>query len=565
MDSAAQPARIELVLRQLGLPDNQIRLAQLRADLTGEHPAQVLADFGLMSGERVAQALSLEHGSMTYLSPAEAARVHRQRFGQLALEVPDTAGFVPVDWNGTCLTVAVADGACLRAAGNALHRLDCRFVFASRQSIRRIWGRCFSDAGPQFDDAVTRFSAVATQPAQALGGEGNEVRTLLLALLRQACHAGASDIHLYRTGVVGLVRLTIDGVGQVFRMLPEACYERLLTRLIHDARAREDELRQSGLREAALDLGELLALPEGRFLQRFAFRIELGHAHSGRTAVIRILDRDSDTADFDSLGFDAEAAAELRRQVQQSCGLVLVTGPTGSGKTTTLYALLKLIDPERVSIQSIENPVEYHHGLWMQYEVRRLADHEGAEWARWLKGLLRNAPQVILMGEVRDGETARILMEAANTGHLVFTTLHANSAAAAVGRLRRLGVEAGDLADALQLVLSQRLLRALCPACAVPDPQADAGCPGLHRAAPQGCPACGGSGYRGRLLVYELLQVNAQVRELILAGAPSDALRAAGLVGARSLWHNGQRLVAAGLTSAHELERVVGRHTDPSA
>ncbi len=558
VDTQSAPVRIEQVLRHLGLPDNQIRLARLRADLTGEHPAQVLADFGLISGEMVARALSLEHGQMAYFTPADATGVQRACFAALQLEVPDTAGYVPVDWNGRELTVAVVDGAGLRVAGNALHRLQCRYVFASRQSIRRVWGRCFSDAEQQFDQAVLRFNQASQRTTDDLGGEGNEVRMVLLALLRQACHAGASDIHLYRTGTVGLVRLTVDGVGQVFRMIDETCFERLLTRLIHDARAREDELRQAGLREAALELGELQAAPEGRFLQRFAFRIELGFARSGRTAVIRILDRDSDTADFDSLGFAAGAAAALRRQVQQSCGLVLVTGPTGSGKTTTLYALLKLIDPEKVSIQSIENPVEYHHGLWMQYEVRRLADHEGAEWARWLKGLLRNAPQVILMGEVRDGETARILMESANTGHLVFTTLHANSAAAAIGRLRRLGVEAGDLADALQLVLSQRLLRALCPACALPDPRAGANNPGLRRAAPQGCQACAGQGYRGRLLVYELLQVNAQVREHILAGAPSHLLRQAGLLGGDSLWTNGQRLVAQGLTSLDELERVVG-------
>jgi type II secretory ATPase GspE/PulE/Tfp pilus assembly ATPase PilB-like protein len=507
-------------------------------------------------------------------------RVDAGLFRDLALEVPDDAGFVPVAWDGQILTVAVDEAARIVAAGNAFHRFTCRFAVASRQSIRRIWGNCFSASEQRFDEALAAFlpkpadarlrarvpgEQAAPSETDGEGGTGNEIRRLLVALLRHACLTGASDIHLYRSGRVGLVRLTIDGIGQIFRVLPDACYERLLTRLIHDARAREDELRQAGLREAALETAELASADEGSVLSRHAFRIELGHARSGRTAVIRLLDRESATTDFDALGFDAATAQLLRSLVQQSSGLLLITGPTGSGKTTTLYGLLKLIDPEQVSIQSIENPVEFHHGLWMQYEVRRLADHEGQEWARWLKGLLRNAPRVILMGEVRDGETARILMDGANTGHLVVTTLHANTAASAIGRLRRLGVEAADLADALLAVLAQRLVRTLCPLCREDDPRADARRPGLRRARTGGCAACLWTGYRGRVLVYEVLVSGARVREAILAGAPSDTLRETGYLGGHTLWHSGERLLAAGLTSIEELDRVLGQADGGSA
>lgn len=563
---AGAPRPIDGILSALGVAPNHIRLARLRADLTGEHLAHVLADFGLLSGEGVACAHAREQGDLPYFSPAQAAQVSPGRFTGLALEVPDEAGFVPVDWDGSRLTVAVDEAARILAAGNAFHRHRCRFVVASRQSIRRIWGGCFSASEQRFDEALQPFlarpAATWTRAPAGAGasdsGDGQEIRTLLVALLRHACLRGASDIHLHRSGRVGLVRLTVDGIGQVFRVLPESCYERLLTRLIHDARAREDELRQAGLREGALDTAELATLPGGGVFERYAFRVELGHARSGRTAVIRLLDRESATADFDSLGFDAECAQALRSLIQQSSGLLLITGPTGSGKTTTLYALLKLIDPEQVSVQSIENPVEFHHGLWMQYEVRRLADHEGQEWARWLKGLLRNAPRVILMGEVRDGETARILMEGANTGHLVVTSLHANTAASAIGRLRRLGVDAGDLADALLAVLAQRLVRTLCADCAEADPRADARRPGLRRAARHGCAACGWTGYRGRVLVHELLISGTAVRRAILDEAPSDALRAVGYLGGRTLWHSGERLLAAGRTSIEELERVLG-------
>ncbi|MDE3009831.1 MAG: Flp pilus assembly complex ATPase component TadA [Pseudomonadota bacterium] len=558
---------IEAVLAGLGVAPNHVRLARLRAELTGEHLAGILADFGLLSGEGVARAHSLEHGDLPYFGPEQARQVATARMAALRLEVSDDAGYVPVDWDGRTLTVAIDEAARIRPAGNAFHRFPCVFVVASRESIRRIWGACYSASEQRFDEALQSFLPRAPQPrgrngdaaVAAEAGSGREIRDLLVALLRHACLAGASDIHLHRSGRVGLVRLTVDGIGQVFRILPEACYERLLTRLIHDARAREDELRQAGLREGALDTSELAGGADGSLFSRFAFRIELGHARSGRTAVIRLLDRESATADFDSLGFDDDTALALRALVQQSSGLLLITGPTGSGKTTTLYALLKLIDPEQVSVQSIENPVEFHHGLWMQYEVRRLADHEGQEWGRWLKGLLRNAPRVILMGEVRDGDTARTLMDGANTGHLVMTSLHANSAASAIGRLRRLGVDPSDLADALLAVLAQRLVRTLCEACAETDPRADARRPAMRRACASGCAQCAWSGYRGRVMVHELLVSGPRVREAVLAGAPSDTLRDAGYLAGRTMWHSGERLLAAGRTSLEELERVLGR------
>lgn len=568
-EHAEAPASIDEVLAALGVAPNHVRLARLRAGLTGEHLAQVLADFGLLSGEGVARAHSLEHGRLPYLAPSQAGQVSAARFAGLDISLPGETGYVPVDWDGRDLTVAVDEAARIRAAGNAFHRFQCRFVVASRQSIRRVWGSCFSASGQGFDEALAAFlpravaGRVRTPESAAEQGTGQEVRQLLAALLRHACLCGASDIHLYRSGHVGLVRLTVDGIGQVFRVLPESCFERLITRLIHDARAREDELRQAGLREGALDTAELAGLADGGLFARYAFRIELGHARSGRTAVIRLLDRESDTADFDSLGFDEDSARALRGLVQQSSGLLLITGPTGSGKTTTLYALLKLIDPEQVSVQSIENPVEFQHGLWMQYEVRRLADHEGQEWARWLKGLLRNAPRVILMGEVRDGETARILMDAAHTGHLVVTSMHANTAASAIGRLRRLGVDGGDLADALLAVLAQRLVRTLCEDCAQPDPRADSRRPGLRRAAAGGCAACAWTGYRGRVMVHELLMSGPRVREAILAGAHADSLRAAGYLGGHTLWHSGERLLAGGRTSIEEIERVLGQAEGP--
>ena len=288
--SEGSPPGIAAILAQLGVAPNHVRLARLRAELTGEHLAQVLADFGLLSGEGVARAHSLEHGALPYFGPLPARQVTASRFAGLALEVPDEVGYVPVDWDGQCLTVAVDEAARILTAGNAFHRFACAFVVASRQSIRRVWGTCFSASEQRFDQALAAFlprsPAPRARPADGLPeaaadtASGLEIRSLLAALLRHACLSGASDIHLHRSGRVGLVRLTIDGIGQVFRVLPESCYERLLTRLIHDARAREDELRQAGLREGALDTAEIGGLPDGSLFSRYAFRVELGHARS---------------------------------------------------------------------------------------------------------------------------------------------------------------------------------------------------------------------------------------------------------------------------------------------
>ncbi|PZP48865.1 MAG: hypothetical protein DI596_16025, partial [Azospira oryzae] len=237
---------------------------------------------------------------------------------------------------------------------------------------------------------------------------------------------------------------------------------------------------------------------------------------------------------------------------------------TGSGKTTTLYAMLKGIDPETSSIQSIEFPVEYRHGLWMQYEVPVVAEDEGTEMAKRLKGLLRNAPNVILIGEIRDEGVARIALDAAHTGHLVFSTLHTNSAPSALLRLRRLGVGGEDLASALLGILAQRLVRRLCTRCREPDERpetagllkSEAGPTIAFRARDGGCPACGGTGYRGRRVINELLHASTRVRELIERGATVGEIERNGIVEGGSMWNMGLRLVAAGETSIDEIMRV---------
>jgi type IV pilus assembly protein PilB len=244
----------------------------------------------------------------------------------------------------------------------------------------------------------------------------------------------------------------------------------------------------------------------------------------------------------------------------------LVTGPTGSGKTTTLYAVLKRIDPVERSVQSIENPIEYRHGLWQQYELRKDNQNEGEEYNKWLKALLRNAPDVILVGEVRDAKVAQILLDAANTGHLAFATLHTNNAAMALARLKALALDMNTLASVLVGILAQRLVRILCIRCCVPDdsdetaqaldvPYLADGTLNPHRAG-DGCEYCDFTGYRGRRMVYEILEVDARVQTLIEKDSTPSTIARAGIAADRTMWACGLKLVASGATSLEELRRV---------
>lgn len=556
--AAAEAASLAAVLSDLGVPAHHVRSARARAEATGEPLTSILLDYGFLSPERTAMAIARLSRGYGYFSWQDAEAIDAGELERLGLRLGRFSGYAPVglDSDGA-LVVAVPEPAASVSAANELRGRRLRFVIASRRTIERVYRRFFADTGRQIDEALARARGQG-RGAEADGPE--TLRDVLGSLLRHACYSEASDLYLHSTGRVGVAKMSVDGVSRLLRVLPPELYGRLLNRIAMDARIREEDLRQ-GLREGELDFGgREQAGPYADLLDRYSFRLELGLAKSGPTAVVRILDRQAETAELDALGFDATTAWRLRRYARTGHGLVLITGPTGSGKTTTLYAMLKEIDPEAVSVQSIEFPVEYRHGLWMQYEIPSIARDEGEEMGRRLKGLLRNAPNVILIGEIRDEGVARTTLDAAHTGHLVFSTLHTNSAAGALLRLRRLGVPGEDLGEALLGILAQRLARRLCERCKVPDSrpgtQALLGGAAAFRARDGGCPACAGAGYRGRIPIYELLHVNGKVRGLIERGAPVIEIEREAIGAEGSMWAMGLKLVAGGKTSVDELLRV---------
>lgn len=565
--SASPQASMDTILREMGVKASHVRIAVQRAADTGETLPQIMRDFGFLSGEQVAEAVSRQTGFEYF--PAE--RVDTIDRAQMqSLDMAEFRRFVPVgvDTDGKLL-VAVPDDRVINEASNAFFSVKTRIVIASEHTIQSVFRKYFANTEKQFDDAVRKFmdSVQAMRRKDEDESSMGYVRDIFFALLRHACYSGASDLYLYKSHYVGIVKLKINGVGSLFRTIDSELYDRLLNKLVQENSKAEDLRREP--RESVVEFSDDDKRKHEDITSRFGFRLELAESRSVRTAVIRLLDKDSNATELSKLGFDERTFESIKRISQTSTGFFLVTGPTGSGKTTSLYAILKSIDPVERSIQSIENPIEYSHGLWQQYELRKDSTNEGEEYNKWLKALLRNAPDVILVGEVRDREVANICLSAANTGHLVFATLHTNNAVLALARLKGLEIDLDVLGSVLLGILAQRLVRTLCPTCKVPDESPETRKlldePYLGSLVKNqcktglGCSNCEFTGYRGRRMVYELLEMNQGVREAIEKNAPPSVIAKAGMKAGTTMWANGLRMVAAGLTSTEALMAAVNR------
>ena len=359
---------------------------------------------------------------------------------------------------------------------------------------------------------------------------------MLNALLTQAAKDGASDIHIEPYERSSAVRFRVDGTLREVVRPNKALHAALISRLKI---------------MAELDIAEKRMPQDGRISLRIGGRAidvrvsTLPSAH-GERAVLRLLDKTESMLTLEMLGMSGDVLTRFARLIQQPHGIVLVTGPTGSGKTTTLYASLGRIDTATTNVLTVEDPVEYELPGIGQTQVNPRIE---LTFAKALRAILRQDPDIIMIGEIRDHETAQIAIQASLTGHLVLATLHTNDAPSAVTRLTDMGVEPFLLSSSLLGVLAQRLVRKLCPACRRPD---DDG-----RWHPVGCEACADTGYKGRTGVYELMVADDAVRALIHnRAAESELLTAAAAGGLRSMREDGERLVREGVTSPEELLRV---------
>lgn len=386
------------------------------------------------------------------------------------------------------------------------------------------------------------------QPLPPAADGGDTTRTLD-RLLRAAALANASDVHCEPKESGLLVRFRVDGELQDHARLPVSQREALLARakVFGGMDITERRLPQDG--RAVLEEGD----------RRWHLRLSTVPTVHGESLVVRLLDQSMPAQSLDGLGFSEAQAAAIREALAGPAGLIYLTGPTGSGKTTTLHAALHTLDHRGRAIHTLEDPVEYEFAAIRQTEIR---ERIGLTFASSLRALLRQNPDVILVGETRDAETAQLAIRAALTGHAVLSTLHTNDALAAIPRLRDLGVETFLLAAALRLVAAQRLVRRLCPECKVDHPDSKAlaerhGFMDAEFCQPVGCPACQGRGYRGRLAIHEVIPA-AKFLPLIAANAPLEELAALRAREAYpTLWQHGLSRAAAGLTTIEEVAQAL--------
>jgi general secretion pathway protein E len=360
---------------------------------------------------------------------------------------------------------------------------------------------------------------------------------MLNALLTQAAKDGASDIHIEPYERSSSVRFRVDGTLREVVQPNKALHAALISRLKI---------------MAELDIAEKRLPQDGRISLRIGgraidVRVSTLPSSHGERAVLRLLDKTESKFTLEGLGMDGEVLAAYARLIQQPHGIVLVTGPTGSGKTTTLYASLGRVDTATTNVLTVEDPVEYELAGIGQTQVNPKID---LTFAKALRAILRQDPDVIMIGEIRDFETAQIAIQASLTGHLVLATVHTNDAPSSVTRLIDMGVEPFLLSSSLLGVLAQRLVRKLCKHCK----RLDEGGQYWH---PVGCEHCGHTGYKGRTGVYELMVADAGVQALIHNRAPEQELAtAARAAGLRSMREDGERLLRDGITSPEEVIRV---------
>ncbi len=410
-----------------------------------------------------------------------------------------------------------------------------------------------ADAAPVFDDTGVVFESERANLAEdPIAGT---IVTYCNALLKIAVEMRASDMHLEPREDGLLPRYRVDGHLRAGGIIPKELQPPIVSRfkVLSNIDITEQRLPQDGRFRATIG---------GRI---FDFRVSSLPGIHGEKIVMRLLDRTSLVTDLTQLGFTAEAHAVFNEMLGRSYGMILVTGPTGSGKTTTLYAALAATRDETKNVITVEDPVEYELPGITQTNINADID---LTFATQLRAILRQDPDVILVGEIRDTETAEVAIRAALTGHLVLSTLHTNSAVGAVTRLQDMGVQPFLIASSLSGCLAQRLVRLICRHCRVQIPFDSAeyreaalrvrlpeGAP-LYRG--QGCAECNNTGMRGRMAIVELLTVESELRRAIMEKADADTLRDIAVAhGLRTLWEDGIDKLTRGLTTADEISRVL--------
>jgi len=571
----------ELLLEKRRVTQTQLEEALAFREANGGDLGNALVQLGFVPAEEMAALRGAQYGvrsvdlsgfeieaAVLELIPADTARKHR---------------IVPLRRAGTALTVVMTDPRNVAALDDVRFRTGCTVepLVASEAAVAAAIARYY-DGGPgahendgggrALDAAVREMEALGGAPEDAQAAEatreievvaGDQARgqapavRLINVILTLAVQRDASDIHVEPYEKDLRIRFRIDGVLHPVMTPPLRMRDAIASRLKV---------------MASLDIAERRVPQDGRIRIRFRdggstksidLRVSALPTLFGEKIVLRLLDRAHLVLDMTRLGFEEASLRRFTENIHKPWGMVLVTGPTGSGKTSTLYSSIAGLNTADTNIVTAEDPVEFNLEGVNQVQIR---DAIGLSFATVLRAVLRQDPNVILVGEIRDAETAQIAVKAALTGHLVLSTLHTNDAPSAVSRLLNMGIEPFLIAGSVNLICAQRLVRRVCRACAAPlaasreslveigfsDAEARTVTPVKGR----GCDACNRTGYKGRIGLYEVLEMTDPLRERILAGGAGHGLRSTAIeAGMLTLRRSGLRKIAQGVTSIDEVMR----------
>ncbi|MBI5783122.1 MAG: type II/IV secretion system protein [Gammaproteobacteria bacterium] len=544
------------------------RIEAALADGTGRLGERLVQD-NVITPEQLAEALA-EQFNLTYVE-LNGYSIPPELFELIPAAQAYRLNAVPYRRDGDVVEIAISDPFDF-TLHDRLERISgrrVRLLLASRPAIAAVLKRSqgtsevLKDLSEDFRLAIVKETEEGKEETVALdklGDVSSPVIKLINTLLLAALQKRASDVHIetYEQGIT--VKYRIDGVlYPATEMLDRRHHGALISRLKV---------------MAELDIAEKRVPQDGRFKLRFGgrdidFRLSIMPSVFGEDVVIRILDKSSVTEGLrnlrlESLGMAPEILKKFRKSVHEPYGMVLITGPTGSGKTTTLYAALSELDAGEEKIVTIEDPVEYQLDGIVQIPVN---EKKNLTFARGLRSILRHDPDKIMVGEIRDTETAQIAVQSALTGHLVFTTVHANNAFDVIGRFSHMGVDVYSFVSSLNCVMAQRLVRLICPQCKAKtkataellelsglDPKHYAGTTWYEG---KGCEHCHGTGYRGRAAITEFLDLSPRVRQMIVDRKPLNELQAAAMQeGMVTLRQSALAKVLAGETTLKEINRV---------
>jgi type IV pilus assembly protein PilB len=506
------------------------------------------------------------------LLPDGPSPINNELLNDLPVELMLRHQFVPLRRDGKRLHIAISDPTNLERMDELSSALSARVVpyvatagaieiiLRKGDASKRVLQGASSDFRISLVKETEQGEEVLDLDRLATDSEMSPIIKLVDTIIYQAMESRASDIHIETRDTEVQVKYRIDGALYAKVDPIDIAYHSTLISRIKVM--------------SELDIAERRVPQDGRFRVRYKgrnvdFRVSVMPTAFGENAVIRILDKEQINEQFrnlslDIIGFSEENIQGFRRYIAEPYGMVLVTGPTGSGKTTTLYAALNEIRNEEDKIITIEDPIEYQlHGI-TQIPVN---EKKGLTFARGLRSILRHDPDKIMVGEIRDTETAQIAIQSALTGHLVFTTVHANNVIDVIGRFLNMGVEPYNFVSSLNCVLAQRLIRMLCAVCKRPyhpsdDELVESGLrPENYREQTfymsVGCDACNHTGYRGRSAIHELLNLSDNIREMIIERRPgSEVRRAAETEGLSSLRESALQKVFHGVSTLHEINRV---------